>query len=605
MPHERYRMMAARAQKLGAVIARLVILPAALYVVLFALMTYPWVSNFSTRLFAEGESDALINVWNLWWFKHATTVLHVNPWHTTYWFFPQSCSLLAHTLCPFAGMVYALIALCGIQLTPLEAHNLLVVLAFVLTGWTLFLACWMVTRSVAASLVGGGLYTFSLYHFAHAAGHMNLIHMEWIPVFFMTWVLFLQRGGWPYAVGAALALFLTVLCDYYYFFYCVLGGALTYVWLALRARRPLLAFDAAHWKGTLLFLFVVLATSGVLVAALLRVTGRDPVTGSHDPLTYSSDLVGLFVPGECWRFSEWTRPLWKCWKGNGGENSVNMGMAALILGIIGFVLHRRQRKDCPWPGLAAFLACVFSVLSLGPALHIGGTLTGEGWMPYAWLAKVVPPLDMSGVPARMIVVSLMAVSMLASMGVASLGCRGWPARTVAGGLIALAVFECWPNKPHMGNPKPRPYVAVLASRPLPGGLLDMATPWQSRLAEFEQTVHQKPLAHGHPARMPRSCVKFSRSLGKLLASNDIIRLVRDCGYNYFLTRRELGPLPPGVRVRLLCQDSDVRLYELTLGEAAKDVPDSAPGLVDRADRQVEGALPTVGDVSGAGLTEGR
>jgi len=109
-------MMAARAQKLGAVIARLVILPAALYVVLFALMTYPWVSNFSTRLFAEGESDALINVWNLWWFKHATTVLHVNPWHTTYWFFPQSCSLLAHTLCPFAGMVYALIALCGIQL---------------------------------------------------------------------------------------------------------------------------------------------------------------------------------------------------------------------------------------------------------------------------------------------------------------------------------------------------------------------------------------------------------------------------------------------------------------------------------------------------------
>jgi hypothetical protein len=65
----------------------------------------------------------------------AVSVLHTSPWFTSYLYYPSGVSLVGHTLNPFNGfMAIALLRF----LSLVEAHNVIVVFSFVLSGVTGF-----------------------------------------------------------------------------------------------------------------------------------------------------------------------------------------------------------------------------------------------------------------------------------------------------------------------------------------------------------------------------------------------------------------------------------------------------------------------------------
>ena len=141
-----------------------------------------------------------------------------HPWFTPYMSFPKGASLLGHTLSPFNGLLYTVF---GHGITLVQAYNLIMVFSFVATGLTTFYLCRYLKCSVAGSLVGGFAFTFGSYHFLHARGHTNLVALEWVPVFIMFWIGFLERPAKGRAALAALALFAVTLCDYYYLLHCL------------------------------------------------------------------------------------------------------------------------------------------------------------------------------------------------------------------------------------------------------------------------------------------------------------------------------------------------------------------------------------------------
>src|SRR5262245_37140924 len=157
---------------------------AAFYAAAFFVLTWPSVTRFRTHWLTDA-GDGLQNVWNIWWVERALTVLHQSPWHTTDLHYPYGTSLIAHTLNPFNGLVAIPLST---FLSPLVVHNCLVTFSFIAGGVTMYMLAHHLTRSHAASLLAGYVFTFSSFHFAHAEGHLQLVALEWIPLFVLLWL---------------------------------------------------------------------------------------------------------------------------------------------------------------------------------------------------------------------------------------------------------------------------------------------------------------------------------------------------------------------------------------------------------------------------------
>ncbi len=483
-------------------IVALWVAPLAFYLLAFCLLTYPLILSFPSHFFADA-GDGLQNVWNLWWVRKAIVELHTTPWFTTFLHYPSGVSLLGHTLNPFNGFL-------GLLLQPflslIATHNAIVVFSFVVAGLTAFRLALYVTGSYWGSIVAGYVFTFSEYHFAHAEGHLQLVALEWIPLFTLCWLRLVLEPSARAAIAASLALLLVALCDYYYLFYCVLAGALIGAWHVWGVRGALVDYMRRAWRPMAVFGGATLATSGILLASLLRLNAADPLGGEHQAIAFSLDALALFIPGGHWRFATLTKPYFDRLPGNIHENSVHLGLAAVLLSIYVWAQRARLRPRHPslylWFGLMLF----FAVMALGPVLHVGGPAIYDGPMPYSALEAVFPSLRLSGVPVRMVVMVTLAASVIVAIGVQALLDRPVvnPARrSVMMGLAGvLLIVDSLPQPIPRTRPVIPEYVTALSHLPRSGAVLDPLA--DQYLALYYQTIHQLPLADGYVSRLPLS-----------------------------------------------------------------------------------------------------
>ena len=69
---------------------------------------------------------------------------------------------------------------------PIVSYNLLMLASPVLAAFFAFLLCRYITRSFAASLVGGYLFGFSAYMLGQLLGHLHLVLIFPIPARFIS-----------------------------------------------------------------------------------------------------------------------------------------------------------------------------------------------------------------------------------------------------------------------------------------------------------------------------------------------------------------------------------------------------------------------------------
>jgi hypothetical protein len=541
-------MMRSRAAGLRRVV-RYGLLPALFYAGAFALLTYPWLRQFTTHFYAD-DVDGFQNAWNLWWVDKAITGLHQSPWYTTYLHHPDGMSLYAHTLTPFNGLVA--IPLLRV-LSLIETYNVLTAFGFVMAGVTAFWLAFSLTRSYAGSLLGGYAFTFSEYHFAHARlGQLNLVSLEWLPAFVLAFYCLVTRPGVGPAVAAALSLFALILCDYYYFIYAVIMAALLLIWTARTHRREPFRLDRAQALAWGWFIAISLATTSAVVAGFLLAIRRHAFVGAHDPNGYALDIAALFLPGSSSRFAGagphvWTRLLEP-------EQSAFIGygpLAALI-----YVWLRR--RDTPLPHLHFWylLASVFAILALGPRLHVLHFELPFLRMPYAWLEALVPAIRLSGSPVRMIVM----ITLVGSIAVAEacrlcLETRRAGMAVLAAALAALVVVQSVPAMLPATHVQLPEAVMFLRDQPAGGGYFDATVEPLFDLQHSDlqpmayqmyfQTVHQKPIAYGYTSRNTVAALEHDRTLQRLASADDFQTL--HCGFNFrwLLSDRVIDR--PGVR----------------------------------------------------------
>jgi hypothetical protein len=523
---------------MSARLLRFALLPLALYLATFVAVTYPLVRKFRTHLFGN-EIDALANLWGLWWVEKALTDFRRLPVHTDYIHFPHGITLLPQVMAlPFNGLL--LYPFRG-WLTLEEAYNTALVFAFVVSGLTAFWLCFHFTRAYAPSLVGGMIFTFSNYHFAHADGHLNLVSFEWIPLFLLLAFRALETPTFARGVLAGLALALVTSCDLYYFLFSGLALAVIVTWRLLQPAPERLT--RAHLPVLAGFALTCAVTVVPVFAAIWWMSRQDPFLGAHPPGEYSLDLLAPFIPGGHWRFAAWTEGYWSRLPGNIDESSVHVGLAVLVLAACAVRWRSeigRHREVLLWVVLAVF----FAVLSLGPALQVWGQTVTREWLPYVWLTTAVPPLQMTGMPVRMIVMTQLALAVLAAWGLAALSSRP-RGRVAAALLLAVAVFEYVPRPiPTAQWPTPA-YVTFVAGLPEPVALLDGYSNFAHAL--LWQTRHQKRMGFGYVSRTPKSVSERDGLIAKAAWAGRWDEVCGRFGITHALAPIEGAAPPPRVR----------------------------------------------------------
>jgi hypothetical protein len=249
------------------------------------------------------------------------------------------------------------------------AYDLVVLLSFVLAGGV---ACWWLRSlgvSRPAALVGGVIFCLMPYRVGQSTGHLLGLVSFLLPAT----LLALERRRF---VLAALVLAAIPLSGQLHLALGAIPLVLGYAW----ARLP----RAAWWKGALATLP---ATLGGLLVQEWGVEGSIGTGRSFRQVERYSAELSDFV----------TRDV-----GSGVEELVFIGWLTPLLALVGLFALRGQR------GLAVLLGLAALVPSL---LALGANLPG-----YETLWRVVPGLDATRVPERLLPIAGLAIAALAAFG---------------------------------------------------------------------------------------------------------------------------------------------------------------------------------------------
>ena len=275
--------------------------------------------------------------------------------------------------------------------------------------------------------------------------------------------------------------------------------------------------------------------------------------------TLSADLLAFVTPQEF-------HPLWGQWAqeraqvfiASLSEHSVFVGYTVLALAALGVgASHRRVGKQSaicnlqsryagrgqsairgPW--LLALL--VFFILSLGPVLHVAGRANllpggGEIALPYGWLARVVPFMEITRSVSRFDVMVMLVMAMLAGRGVEWMARLGvvrrrvnWQFALLPVAVLALILFEFLPAPYPMSAADTPAWYRDLAADPRPGAVLNLPMNWDRPGYLLYQTEHRKPLTVAYISRYdPRTLtdrapvLQHFRHLGPDVIAFDLAR----------------------------------------------------------------------------------
>lgn len=348
-------------------------------------------------------SDPSIFMWSLAWWPHA--LLHgMNPFFTKAVFAPDRVELGGVTAVPGAALAMAPFTL---MFGPVVSYNLLMLASPVLAAFFAFLLCRYMSRSFAASVVGGYLFGFSTYMFGQLLGHLHLVLIFPIPAaVHLTLRLIDGRICKRQFVAlmaltlAGLGLFSTEIA----LLFVLLGGTALVVAFALAppARRRLI--------GAVELIGAAGATAALVTSPVIFYGLKGNVTAGIQGLgdLFGGDALGFVVPTTLIRLGRtyFATVSARFTSGDISESGIYIGLPlALIVGRYAITRWRLTSTKI----LLTMLAIVV-VLLLGSHLHIAGYST----IPLPW--KVLDRwLLREAAPVRLGVYTFLIVAAITAM----------------------------------------------------------------------------------------------------------------------------------------------------------------------------------------------
>lgn len=529
-------------------------------VVLTAILTYPTVRDFGS-LGRFDTGDGRFSIWNVAWVAHAlvddplhlfdANIFHPHRYTLTY----SELNLVAGV---FATPVYAMTR------NPVAAHNSAIWVGLVLA----FLATWGLTRrltgSPAAALVAATGYTFSAYTASHTA-HIQLLTFFGFPLSMLAFHRMVERptaarGAW---LGAALAV-TALACGYYGIF----AGGLIALAVLFWAR-----FTGAYWKAVAV---AVLVLASLVLPVLLPYARARQAAGASRTTTvevlrsYSANWRDYVTSGTLLHEAGLRR------------------LAVIKRVTIPRVVFPRA-KEVLFPGVVMIVFAVVGLAAgvwakanrravLGYAL-IGALAVWASFGPdaklYSLMMKVLPFSSLLRAPARLGIIVIFAIAVLAAFGFARLSSgRRWLLPVCLAALVA----ELWVPWPVRAMP-PLPRAYELLARVPRGGVVELPFAYiptdfhQHTRAMVRSIANWQPLLNGYSDFIPADFKELALPINgfpdersfEILRQHDVrYVIVRLSDYSVPEYRqRLLERFPPyDKHLRRLTAEQDVWLYEI-------------------------------------------
>lgn len=463
---------------------------AAIFGVLAVLHTWPLASN-PARLSRNENGDALLNEWIIAWVAHQLPrrplqLFDANIFHPA----PDALAFSEPLIAP------ALLAAPALWLgaSPVLAHNLLLLAGLALTGLATYAVVFAWTRDRLAALVAGSLFAFNAHTLTRLA-HLQAMHAYGLPLA----LLFADRLIMAPSRSAALGLAASLALLAYTSGYLAVFGVVM-IGVAVVAR-------VADWRRHALPAAAALAGAAVATAVLVlpvylpyrRAAQEQGMIRTLDIVRdYSATVGGYLAAPGTFHHAAWSGRFF----GQPGDPFFPGVVALLLAGTAVWAAVRRRTHRSRVVMLAAVGLAGF-VLSLGVQTPV-----------YGWLFAVFPPMHGMRAAARFGALFLLAVALLAGLGLAALrqragaGGRGpLAAAVLALGLVNLEALQA-PFEYRWFEGIPRVY-DLLAREPGPVVLAE--TPFYPAAAAFENaeyvlnsTAHWRPLMNGYSGYVPAS-----------------------------------------------------------------------------------------------------
>lgn len=493
---------------------------AGVYAALAVVATWPLLVHFHDQVPGSElwrsrtiHTESLLNLWNLWWFRHALVDLGQDPFACQYVLYPLGANLWFHTLAPLHGLIGIVLQSFG---SLAAAQNAMLFLDLIAAGVCSFALAVRLGLGRGGALLAGALYAFSPAVFAHLfAGHFELIASYWLPAMLLALLSLLDSQA-PRARHGILLGLLFVGAAYSSQYYFVYGAEL----LALAAICEWRRFSRPALLAPLSVAALVVAIGlAPLLWGFLGADGPRPDEGGASSYTdfdrFSGDAIGFAVPS--FTHPILSRPLYGLYDQLGAarslpqETTTYVGLGVLALAGLGLAARRRAGQPV---ALLLAIALVFSLLSLGSHLKLLGHETGIP-LPGLLLPEI-PVMRLARAPGRHIVVAMLGFAVLAGAGWERLGRRG-----LRGPILGLLAFEYAALPLPLLATQVAPVYHRLAETPgdfavleLPFGVRDGrgALGWPDNRQIFAQTVHGHPIVAAAVSRIPPETWRVIREM---------------------------------------------------------------------------------------------
>jgi hypothetical protein len=417
--------------------------------------------------------DPKLFIWYLGWLPNQLLQLR-DPLLTNYLAYPDGVNLMWNTSIVFPALILWPVTQ---AFGPVVAYNVLVTGALALSAWLAYLAA---TRYLSHPLLAAGvglLYGFSPGMLAQATRHPHVAMGVFPPLIWLLGDEIAIRQRWrPLTLGVVTGAVVAaqLLIGEEVLAVTVLVAAVGVALLAAQNRgevvRRRLAY-AGRAVAAGLVAFFVLAGYPLAVQFL----GPHRISQSLQPADrYVTDALSFIVADPALVRFGGSAATVSHFTGNLSENDGYVGLPVLVLFFIGLAAGWR-RPVVRWAGL---LAMAVAGLSLGPRLHVDGTILA---LPLPWALVARLPLMGSALPSRLMLISWLGVGLVVMALIERAAHATKRDRLVAALALLIAAASLVPAWPVPSTPAgaPRFFQPGGAVEAIPRGSVVLVTPFAS------------------------------------------------------------------------------------------------------------------------------
>lgn len=487
-----------------------------LYTLLTFILTYPVIFKISTHIPGGGDAFHWIRI--LWY----TPIAIFNPdltklTHDYLIFYPYGIPSSPFQSAFNQILTYMLSSIIDIHI----AYNMLWLFSFIFGAYGTYLLVKYLTDDRISSFISGIVFAFSPYHFAHSLGHFGATSIEWIPFCALYLMKMFREGGSRNSFFAGVFFILVAMSDLQYMMFM----GIFVIFLFLYEVHISLREEKENYKEGLkkvlykYSLFGVVSFSGLIpitIENILVATSNENFLklDPFDALMGSTDLLSFFLPSVLHPvFGDAMINIYMNFSGNTSENTTFIGYTVILISILAAFKLKSNKYTKFW----SISALLFSLISLGPLLHINGKTTFTVFhttvpLPELVLYYLIPFLDNCRTTGRFFVIASLSFAVLVGYGFSELAkCSKLNRKVLAIAISSLIIFEYLAIPIPVSAVSQQSFYEEISQDKGNYALLEIPGTLKYKAGVdliYYQTIHGKPVVGNWAARFPSNARDF-------------------------------------------------------------------------------------------------